>query len=99
MSKKRYDSLPAQARAAIDKVGGVAMAQRMGETVNAANARGMALVKDSLYSLPAAETARWKTAIQPVLDQWTKETPGGERALAAYRSEIRTVPAKPKDGK
>ncbi len=94
MSKKRYDALPAQAKAAIDKVGGLAMAERMGATVNAANARGMALVKDSLYSLPAAETARWKTAIQPVLDQWVKETPGGENALAAYRSEVRAVQTK-----
>jgi TRAP-type transport system periplasmic protein len=94
MTKKRYDSLPPQARAAIDRVGGLAMAQRMGQTVNAANEKGMAVAKDRLETLSPAETARWKKAIQPVLDQWVKETPGGEKVLAAYRAEIRAHQAR-----
>lgn len=91
MTKKRYDSLPPQARAAIDRVGGLAMAERMGKSVNAANEKGMAIAKAAgrLDTLSPSETARWKKAIQPVLDQWVKETPGGEKVLAAYRAEIR----------
>ena len=93
MSKKRYDSLPPEAKAAIDRAGGMAMAQRMGNTVNAANEKGMSMVKASLETLSPQETARWKKAIQPVVDQWLKETPGGDKALAAYRAEIRAAEA------
>jgi TRAP-type transport system periplasmic protein len=98
ISKKRWDSLPEQARAAIDRAGGMAMALRMGNTVNAANEKGMSMVKGSLEHLSPAETARWKKAIQPVLDQWVKETPGGDKVLAAYRSELRSAAAAQKQG-
>ena len=46
------------------------------------------LVKASTSTLPASEEARWKKAVAPLAAEWAKETPDGQKVLAAFRSEV-----------
>ena len=44
--------------------------------------------KAEFYKLSAAEDARWRAAIEPVVDAWVKSTPDGARILKGFRAEI-----------
>jgi TRAP-type transport system periplasmic protein len=57
----------------------IAIAQKMGN--------------QTLYKLPPDELARWKKQVAPVIDDWEKRTPDGERVLAAFRKEIAAIRA------
>ena len=45
----------------------------------------------SVVKLSDQERARWKTRIQPVIDNWVKNTPDGAHVLAAFRQEIAAI--------
>jgi TRAP-type transport system periplasmic protein len=46
-----------------------------------------------IYKLPPAEATRWKAAIKPVVDEWIKATPNGEKVLEAFQAELAAVHA------
>jgi TRAP-type C4-dicarboxylate transport system substrate-binding protein len=87
MSRKRYDSLPAQAKAAIDKFSYLAFSQTLGRAADAEWARSRGTLKE-VTTLPADEEARWKKLVAPVAEQWARETPNGAKVLAAFRAEV-----------
>jgi len=95
ISKKRWDSLPAQARAAIEKHSYLAFSQQLGQVTDAEWNRARGILKD-IQPLPAAEEARWRKLVAPVAEQWARETPNGARVLEAFRAEIAAFEAKNK---
>ena len=40
------------------------------------------------YTLSADQAAQWKKVLEPVIDKWTKETPNGDKILAAFRADL-----------
>lgn len=88
MTKRRYDSLPAKAKQAIDKFSHLTLSQRLGNRTDEEWQQRRALVKDRIVTLSAEEETRWKTAVSHVANEWAKETRDGARVLEVFRSEI-----------
>ncbi len=88
ISKKRYDSLPPQAKAAIDKYSYLPLSQKMGRLTDEEWAQRRAMVKDTTSTLSPAEEARWKKAVEPVTNEWTKSVPNGAKVLQAFRASV-----------
>jgi TRAP-type C4-dicarboxylate transport system substrate-binding protein len=76
MNKKKYDSLPAKARAAIDRLSGRDLSvqatqvyiKRAEEGVNSVRA------KAEVVTLSAAEQQRITKVLRPIIDEWVKES-------------------------
>jgi len=88
INKKKYDSLPPQAKAAIDRYSYGGFTEKLGRLTDEQWEKTRALVKDSTNALPPQEEARWKKAVAPLAVAWTKETPDGQKVLQAFRSEV-----------
>ena len=87
MGRKRWESLPAQAKAAIEKFSYLPFSESLGRAADAEWARSRGTLKE-VATLSAHEEARWKKLVAPVAEQWTRETPNGAKVLAAFRAEI-----------
>lgn len=87
MNRRKWDSLPPQAKAAIDQHSYLRFSQTLGRAADAEWARSRGALKD-VTTLPEAEEARWKKLVTPVADQWARETPDGAKVLQAFRAEI-----------
>jgi TRAP-type C4-dicarboxylate transport system substrate-binding protein len=88
MNKQKYDSLPAQAKAAIDKNSYLGLSRKLGAATTAEWERCRNVVKGSVTTLPDAEEARWRKVLEPVAAEWAKATPNGAKVLAAFRAEV-----------
>lgn len=86
INRKKWDSLPPQAKAAIDRFSYLSFSQTLGRVTDAEWARSRGTLKD-VTTLPAAEEARWRKLVAPVAEQWARETPDGGKILAAFRAE------------
>jgi TRAP-type C4-dicarboxylate transport system substrate-binding protein len=92
MNKDSYAKLPSDLRAAIDGASGDAMAKHMRGA--ASNEERIAVDKVAaspgavLVTLQPAEIARWRERLRPMVDDWVKRTPGGDKVLAAFRAQI-----------
>lgn len=95
MSRKRWDSLPAQAKAAIDKFSYLSFSQTLGRAADEEWERSRRSLKE-ITTFSADEEARWKKLVAPVAEQWARETPNGARVLEAFRAEIAAFEASPK---
>jgi TRAP-type C4-dicarboxylate transport system substrate-binding protein len=92
MNKSAYARLPAAARAAIDAHSGEVFTRRLGQTQIEEDARLRKVINampgQQTTALSPEEEARWKKAIEPVVEEWVKETPDGAHVLAAYREQL-----------
>ena len=88
MSRKKFDSLPPQAKAAIERYSYAGFSEKLGRLTDEQWAEKRELVKASTSTLPASEEARWKKAVAPVSAEWAKETPDGQKVLQAFRAEV-----------
>lgn len=73
MNEKRYNALPADLKAIIDKHSGAQLSAKMGKMWDdsAAPARAKAVAAgNQFYTLPSAEVARWAEAAKPVQADW-----------------------------
>jgi len=91
MNKQTYDKLPAQARAAIDKHSGLALAQKLGEVTQGQWQYGYDLVKERLVTLSPDEEKKWQAALAPISQKWAEGAPNGVKVLEAFRSEVLAV--------
>lgn len=76
MNKAKYQSLPDDLRAIIDRNSGPEIARLFGAVMDEADAVGLKIAKDSgneVVFLDAAEKAKWEAAVQPVYDVWIAE--------------------------
>jgi len=92
MLKSRYDSLPAQARAALDKHSGEVLARRFGAVVDKANEATRERVaksgKNTVTVLQGAELEAWKKAVEPVTAAWRGAKPRNEQLYQAMTAEL-----------
>ena len=88
MNKQKYDSLPPEAKAALDKFSGLAMSERTAKAVDANWAQSLASVKASTNVLTSAQEAKWKEVTEPVTTEWVHKAPGGENILKAFQGGI-----------
>ena len=78
MNQAKYDSLPASARAAIDKLSGRALSRKATDVYikRAAQAVESVRGKADIYELPKAEQERITKTLRPIIDEWVKEMEG-----------------------
>ena len=93
MMKAKYDALPPQAKAALDKHSGEALAKRFGAVVDKTNEatreRVMKSGKNTVLLLSQAEQDAWRKAVQPVTDGWRKAAPQNEKIYQAFTAALR----------
>lgn len=73
MNLDKYNSLPDDLKAIIDKHSGVEVARAFGQAMDEGDRVGLKIAQDlgnNIITLDEAETARWKEAAQPTIDQW-----------------------------
>ncbi|MPZ55494.1 MAG: hypothetical protein GEU91_03145 [Rhizobiales bacterium] len=93
MNKQKYDSLPAQAKAAIDKHSYLPLTEKLGAKTTEEWLRTRNIVKDRVVTLSPAEEKRWQEALAPIAKDWAANTPSGAKVLEAFRAEVATVRA------
>jgi TRAP-type C4-dicarboxylate transport system substrate-binding protein len=97
MSKKKFDSLPAPAKAAIEKHKGEALSRAFGKMSEDRNAELIAEWKKDpkrTVTEPTKEqNAAWDKALAPVVATWEAKDPRNKALLAALRAELAKVRA------
>ena len=95
MNKAKYESMPADLRAILDKHSGVPMARAFGKVMDEADKVGLKIAQDAgneVVFLSMDEKAKWQAASQPVIDGWIAEMNGkgrdGAGMVAAARAAI-----------
>jgi TRAP-type transport system periplasmic protein len=76
MNKRKYDGLPADIRKVIDDSSGLPTAKMFGEQWTEDDAPAIAHAKKlghEIYTLSAAERARWKAKAEPLVEAWAAE--------------------------
>jgi TRAP-type transport system periplasmic protein len=96
MNKESYAALPAEAKAAIDKTTGEKLSRAMGGAGDKATDDAIAKFQSlpghvTTAELPAEEAAKWKQILAPIAANWIKNTPDGEKVIAAHRAEMAKV--------
>ena len=97
MSKKKWQSLPEPVRKLLMENSGEKQARLFGAFWDNVNEEGRAMMRGkpghTIVNLSAEHQAKWRQAVQPVTDTWATGTPGGEKVLDAFQSEIKKVQA------
>ncbi len=91
MNKDSYNALPADLRQIIDDNSGADVAAQFGAAMDAGDFIGQDVAQklgNSIITLDAIETARWKQAAQPTIDKWIEETPNGKMLYDAAKSLV-----------
>lgn len=91
MNKETFAKLPDNAKKAFEETAGAPLSQHMGKMADEQNAdaRGKVVAGGGKFvKLDAAETARWREKLQPVVQEWLKTTPEGPKVLESFRAEL-----------
>lgn len=79
MRQDRYDSLPAPARAALDKIGGEPLAYKLGQAFDTQDEDVRKRIgqskRNTIIHPSAEEIAQWHKAVEPVNAAWRAATP------------------------
>lgn len=97
MNKSAYDKMPAEAKAAFDKLTGESLARRMGEVISrmdtGAHEQAKSLGGHTFHTMPAGERETWAPKVQPLIDSWVRNTSNGEVVLSSLRKELADIRA------
>lgn len=96
MNKARYDALPDDLKKVIDDNSGVEAARLAGRAMDEVDKIGLAKAQqagNTIITLDDAETARWKEAATPVVDNWIAEMDGKGMNGAALAKDARDLVA------
>ncbi|HEX3970810.1 MAG TPA: TRAP transporter substrate-binding protein [Stellaceae bacterium] len=97
IGKKRYESLPASAKAVLDKFSGEGESRELGKFWDRLQVFGDKLVKglpnQTVIDAPPEQIAKWRADAEPVAADWAKRTPDGAKVLKAFREELAKVDA------
>ena len=92
MSKKAYQSLPIEAKFAIDKHRGVWMAKFLAEAQGPPDLKILQAFKDdpkiTVFEPKGADLKQWEVAIQPAIEKWVRERPENGKLLKILRNEL-----------
>jgi len=92
MNEDVYEALPAEAKTALKELGGASFARRWGEVLKSEER----IVKEKVMSdsnqmavFPEeVEANRWRTALQPVVDEWAAKSEQNAALLEAFKVEL-----------
>lgn len=97
IAKKRYAALAADARKALDERSGEGESRELGKFWGKLDVFGRTRIggmeKQTVTNVPPEVVARWRQLAEPVVAEWTRTTPDGEKVLAAFRAELAKVKA------
>lgn len=98
MTEATWDSLSPQAQQAIDKHAGEMESRAFGAWWDGERKAGKDNTmargdKRTLVELTPEQTAAWQKKLEPLNENWAKNTPDGEKVLAAYRAELAKIEA------
>jgi TRAP-type C4-dicarboxylate transport system substrate-binding protein len=97
MNKKKYESLPPAAKAAIDKHSGEAFAKTFGSMFdqnNAAVSQSARKDKDrTILELDEPARREWQAAVANIGMDWQKSRPNGEQIYKAFLEELAAIRA------
>jgi TRAP-type C4-dicarboxylate transport system substrate-binding protein len=88
INKRKYDSLPPEAKAALDKYSYLPLSERTGKAVDADWAQARASVDKSTNVLSPQEEQKWKEITQPIVAEWARSIPEGVTVLKAFQDGI-----------
>jgi TRAP-type C4-dicarboxylate transport system substrate-binding protein len=102
MNKERYEALPDDLKSVMDANAGIPLALQIGAVWDEAEDQAREATRalgDEIITIEGAEYERWKTATQPVIDQWVAERTAagddGQALLDAARELIAQYSAAP----
>ena len=97
MNRKKYEALPAAAKAAIDKNSGEQLSVAFGnmsDTRNAELRKMWSKESTRTVTVPSAtEKAKWDAALAPVIGAWEGKHPKGKALLSALKAELANIRA------
>lgn len=97
MNLDKYNALPDDLKAIVDANSGIEVARAFGKAMDAGDVRGLQIATDlgnNIVTLDEAETARWKAAAQPTIDQWFADMEAaGVDGKALYEQAVALVAA------
>jgi TRAP-type C4-dicarboxylate transport system substrate-binding protein len=92
MNKEAYAKLPAKGKRAIDNNTGYKWSRENGAVLDAIADDAYNLVSKqpghTMATFSAGDEARMYKQVEPVLAEWMKRTPIGEKILAAFKAEV-----------
>lgn len=97
MRQDRYDALPPEARAAIDKASGEVLARKLGEAFDRQEREVRERVsrsgKNTVVAPSAADLAEWRRVIDPVNEGWRTARPRNGRIHAEFTEQLKRIRA------
>ncbi len=97
MRKDKFEALPPAVRAAFEKLGGENLSRKVGKALDEQHEEILNRVSKSRRNTvvnPDAETLKaWRTAVEPVIDNWRKARPENDRLYSSFTQEVEKVRA------
>ncbi|HWE75352.1 MAG TPA: TRAP transporter substrate-binding protein [Stellaceae bacterium] len=96
MTKATYDVLSPVAKKAIDAHSGEMESRAFGAWWDGERKAGRENTvargdKRTIVDLTPEQTAAWQKKLEPLTENWVRNTPDGEKVLAAYRAELAKI--------
>jgi len=95
MNPQAYEKLSPKARQVLDRYAGEALSRRIGQWFLKNSTEGAqkvaAMAGHDVYALSPEEREKWRQAAEVVVRQWVARTAGGDKVLAAVRSELQKL--------
>lgn len=88
MNREKYDSLPDEAKAAIDKFSYETLSEKAGMAADENWEQSRNKVGDSVNTLSEEEEARWAELMEPLVHEYVDSTPDGAQVLETFRSAV-----------
>jgi TRAP-type C4-dicarboxylate transport system substrate-binding protein len=98
MTKATWDSLSPEAQKVLDKHSGEAVSRAFGAWWDGERKAGKDNTiargdKRTIVDLTPEQTAAWQKKLEPLNDNWAKNTPDGTKVLAAFKAEVAKIEA------
>ena len=89
INKKKYDSLPAHAKAALDEYSYLPLSVITGKATDADWSKARASVASGTNTLSPEQEKKWEEVTRPVIADWVKKTPDGAKILKTFQDGIK----------
>lgn len=97
IAKQRYEALPPAARQVLDDFSGEQESRALGKFWDRLQSFGYSRVKamehQTVIDAPPEIAAKWRAQAEPIVADWARTTPGGDKVLAAFEGELAKVKA------
>ena len=81
INRKRYDALPAKAKAAIDKHSNANLSAKFGLKTQEQWQKSRDVVRERVSTLTPEQEAEWKKRLAPIAAEWAQGVPDGAKVL------------------